>query len=193
MLAKKHARTTSLSKPTKLISLAAIILACTFPISGQTSGGPMSFHLSSTAFSEGQAIPAKFTCTGADVSPQLSWHDAPVATKCFALIVDDPDAPAGTWVHWVLYDIPANVKELPEGVEKQEQVAGGALQGRNDFRKIGYGGPCPPPGKPHRYFFKLYALDAKLDLKAGASKADLERAMKSHVVGQTELIGRFGR
>ncbi len=153
----------------------------------------MSFHISSTAFPEGQAIPAKFTCTGPDVSPQLSWHDAPAATKSFALIMDDPDAPAGTWVHWVLYNIPANVAELPEGVEKQEQVAGGALQGRNDFRKIGYGGPCPPPGKPHRYFFKLYALDTRLDLKAGASKADLERAMKSHVVGQTELIGRFGR
>jgi Raf kinase inhibitor-like YbhB/YbcL family protein len=99
----------------------------------------------------------------------------------------------GTWLHWVLYDLPANAKELPEGVEKQEQLSNGALQGRNDFRKIGYGGPCPPPGKPHRYFFKLYALDAKLDLKPGASKGDVERAMKPHILGQAELVGRYGR
>jgi Raf kinase inhibitor-like YbhB/YbcL family protein len=153
----------------------------------------MSFQISSAAFSGGQMIPKKFTCDGPDLTPQLSWSDAPAATATFALIVDDPDAPVGTWVHWVLYNLQANTKELPEGVEKHEQLANGALQGQNDFRKIGYGGPCPPPGKPHRYFFKLYALDAKLDLKSGANKADLERAMKGHVLGQTELLGRYGR
>lgn len=153
----------------------------------------MSFQISSTAFAGSQMIPKKFTCDGPDVSPELSWQDAPAGTKSFALIMDDPDAPAGTWVHWVLYNIPADAKELAEGVTKQEQLADGALQGGNDFRKIGYGGPCPPPGKPHRYYFKLYALDAKLDLKAGASKADVERAMKEHVLGETQLIGRFGR
>jgi len=152
----------------------------------------MSFQISSSAFSEGGTIPKKFTCDGPDLSPQLSWKDAPAATKNFALIMDDPDAPVGTWVHWVLYNLPANANDLPEGVEKQEQAAGG-LQGRNDFRKIGYGGPCPPPGKPHRYFFKLYALDTKLDLKAGATKADVERAMKGHILDEARIMGRYGR
>jgi Raf kinase inhibitor-like YbhB/YbcL family protein len=153
----------------------------------------MSFQISSTAFSNGETIPKKFTCDGPDVSPQLSWKEAPAAARSFALIMDDPDAPAGTWVHWVLYNLPANTSQLPEGLEKQEQLATGALQGRNDFRKIGYGGPCPPPGTPHRYYFKLYALDTKLNLKAGATKADLERSMKGHILGEAELMGRYGR
>jgi Raf kinase inhibitor-like YbhB/YbcL family protein len=153
----------------------------------------MSFQISNTVFSNGQTIPKNFTCDGPDVSPQLSWKEAPAATKSFALIMDDPDAPAGTWVHWVLYNLPANTRELPEGMDKQEQLATGALQGRNDFRKIGYGGPCPPRGTPHRYYFKLYALDTKLDLKAGATKPDLEHAMKGHILGEAELMGRYGR
>lgn len=107
--------------------------------------------------------------------------------------MDDPDAPVGTWVHWVLYNVPANTGDLAEGVAKQEQLASGALQGRNDFRKTGYGGPCPPPGKAHRYFLKLYALDTQLKLEAGASKADVERAMKGHILAQAELMGRYGR
>ena len=107
--------------------------------------------------------------------------------------MDDPDAPAGTWVHWVLYNLPVNVTELPEGVERQEQLANSALQGRNDFRRIGYGGPCPPGGKAHRYFFKLYALDTKLSLKAGATKAEVERGIKGHILAQTELMGLYGR
>jgi Raf kinase inhibitor-like YbhB/YbcL family protein len=153
----------------------------------------MSFQLATTAFSAGGAIPGKFTCDGPDVSPKLAWSDPPGKTQSFALIMDDPDAPAGTWVHWVIYDLPANTRELAEGVAKQEQLSNGARQGRNDFGKIGYGGPCPPPGKPHRYFFKLCALDAKLDLKAGATKADVERAMKGHILTQAELIGRYAR
>jgi Raf kinase inhibitor-like YbhB/YbcL family protein len=153
----------------------------------------MSFQLATTAFSAGGAIPRKFTCDGPDVSPKLAWSDPPGKTQSFALIMDDPDAPAGTWVHWVIYDLPANTRELAEGVAKQEQLSNGARQGRNDFGKIGYGGPCPPPGKPHRYFFKLCALDAKLDLKAGATKADVERAMKGHILTQAELIGRYAR
>ena len=153
----------------------------------------MSLQISSTAFSTGVTIPKKFTCDGPDVSPQLKWNDPPATTQGFALIMDDPDAPVGTWVHWVLYDLPANTRELTEGVAKQEQLASGARQGRNDFGKIGYGGPCPPPGKPHRYFFKLYALDAKLNLKAGASKADVEGAMKGRVLAQSELMGKYGR
>jgi len=153
----------------------------------------MPFEIASSAFSGAGMIPKKFTCDGPDVSPPLRWTQAPAKTQSFALIVDDPDAPVGTWVHWVLYNLPANTTELPEGVEKQEQLTSGATQGRNDFRRIGYGGPCPPPGTPHRYFFKLYALDTKLTLKAGATKAELERAMKGHILGQAELIGRYGR
>jgi Raf kinase inhibitor-like YbhB/YbcL family protein len=159
----------------------------------QAKGGTMFLQISSTAFSAGEAIPKKFTCDGPDVSPQLKWNGAPANTQSIALIMDDPDAPAGTWVHWVLYDLPANTRELSEGVAKQEQLSSGARQGRNDFGKIGYSGPCPPPGKPHRYFFKLSALDTKLNLKSGATKADLERAMKGHILAQAELIGRYGR
>ena len=158
----------------------------------QEKGGAMSLQISGTAFSAGEAIPKKFTCDGPDVSPQLKWNDSPANTQSIALIMDDPDAPAGTWVHWVIYDLSANTRELPEGVAKQEQLPSGARQGRNDFGKIGYGGPCPPPGKPHRYFFKLYGLDVKLNLKAGATKADVERAMKGHILAQTELIGKYG-
>jgi len=156
-------------------------------------GETMSLQMSSAAFSSGEAIPKKFTCDGPDVSPQLKWNDPPANTQSMALIMDDPDAPGSTWVHWVLYDLPANTRELPEGVAKQEQLSSGARQGRNDFEKTGYGGPCPPPGKPHRYSFKLYALDNKLNLKSGATKAELERAMKSHVLAQAELIGKYGR
>ncbi|PYT65509.1 MAG: YbhB/YbcL family Raf kinase inhibitor-like protein [Acidobacteria bacterium] len=158
---------------------------------GQTQGGSM--KIVSSAFSANEMIPKKFTCDGPDASPKLSWNEPPAKTQSFALIMDDPDAPVGTWVHWVLFDLPADTRELAEGVAKQEQLANRARQGRNDFGQIGYGGPCPPPGNPHRYFFKVYALDAKLALKAGVTKADVERAMKGHILGQAELIGRYGR
>jgi len=152
----------------------------------------MSFEIRSTAFSDGNEIPKKYTCDGADVSPSLSWKDAPAGTQSFALIADDPDAPAGTWTHWVIWNIPATAASLPEGMQKVEE-SGGIRQGRNDFKRMGYGGPCPPPGKPHRYFFKLYALDAKLEMAPGAGKKELERAMKGHVLAQTELKGKYGR
>lgn len=159
----------------------------------QDKGGIMSMQISSTAFSPGETIPKKFTCDGPDTSPKLTWSAPPEKTQSFALIMDDPDAPVGTWVHWVLFDLPPDTRELAEGVPKQEELPNGARQGRNDFGKIGHGGPCPPPGKPHRYFFKLYALDTKLNLKAGAAKADVERAMKGHILAQAELMGRYGR
>jgi Raf kinase inhibitor-like YbhB/YbcL family protein len=162
-------------------------------IIGQARGGAMSFQIATTAFPADGMIPRKFTCDGPDASPELSWKDTPAGTQSFALIADDPDAPVGTWVHWVLYNVPASTSELPEGTDKKDELAGGALQGRNDFRKIGYAGPCPPPGKPHRYYFKLYALDTKLNLKAGATKAEVEQAMKGHILGQAQLMGRYGR
>ena len=149
--------------------------------------------LSSSAFASGEKIPPRYTCSGADVSPPLAWDAPPAGTRSFALIADDPDAPAGTWVHWVLFDLPAEARALEAGIAKQAELANGARQGRNDFGKIGYGGPCPPPGKPHRYFFKLYALDTKLALKSGATKAAMEKAMQGHILAQGELLGRFGR
>ena len=155
----------------------------------------MAFSLSSPAFKEGATIPGKYTCDGADVSPSLSWGGAPPGTVTFALIADDPDAPAGTWVHWVLYDLPAATTQLAENVERSDAPAslGGARQGRSDFRHPGYGGPCPPPGPAHRYFFKLYALDAPLKLQAGATKWDVEAAMQGHVLGTAQLMGTYAR
>jgi Raf kinase inhibitor-like YbhB/YbcL family protein len=156
-------------------------------------GGTMSFSLQTSAFSEGGTIPKKHTCDGGDVSPELTWTNAPAGTQSLALIADDPDAPAGTWTHWVAWNIPASDAKLPEAVPKNETLPDGTRQGKNDFKRVGYGGPCPPPGKPHRYFFKLYALGIKLDLRAGASRSELEQAMKGHVLGQAEVMGKYGR
>ena len=153
----------------------------------------MAFALTSTAFAEGAAIPAKYTCDGVDFSPPLAWNEAPAATRNFALFADDPDAPAGTWVHWVLFNLSGIVHALPESVAKAESVLAGALQGCNDFKRIGYGGPCPPPGKPHRYRFTLYALDGPLALDAGVTKTEVERAMRGHILAQVQLTGTYGR
>lgn len=154
--------------------------------------GPAVFVIKTTAFSEGGLIPRKYTCDGEDISPALTWTNAPAGTQSFALVADDPDAPAGTWTHWILWNIPQEKTALPEGVRKQETLGDGTRQGRNDFKHIGYGGPCPPRGKPHRYFFKLYALGAKLDVKPGASRNELEHAMQGHVLSHAELMGRYG-
>lgn len=154
----------------------------------------MAFTLTSAAFRDGTGIPVKYTCDGVDTSPPLSWSGAPAGTRGFALVVDDPDAPTGSWVHWVLYNLPAAVAGLPENVAKVESLdLDGARQGRNDFRRPGYGGPCPPPGPAHRYFFKLYALDAPLTLKAGAQKKDVEAAMEGHVLATAQLMGTYAR
>ena len=153
----------------------------------------MSLTITSAAFSEGGAIPKKYTCDAEDASPPLAWQGVPANSKSLALIAEDPDAPAGTWVHWVILDMPATLADLPEGVAKQATVEGVGVQGNNDFRRVGYGGPCPPRGKPHRYFFKLYALDIVLNLKAGATKADLEKAMRGHILAQGQLVGTYGR
>ncbi len=151
------------------------------------------FELGSSAFKPGGDIPRKFTCDGPDVSPALTWSDPGANARSFALIADDPDAPVGTWVHWVVYNLPAGARKLAEGVPKQEEIQDGGRQGINDFGKAGYGGPCPPPGKPHRYFFKLYALDTTLNLESGATKKDVEQAMKGHILARAELMGRYHR
>jgi len=153
----------------------------------------MTLKITSQAFAHQAQIPQPYTCDGADISPPLAWTEPPGGTKSLALIADDPDAPVGTWVHWVLYNIPAQTRTLPENVPKTETLADGAKQGLNDFRRIGYGGPCPPPGPAHRYFFKLYALDISLDLPPKATKAQLERAMVGHILEQAELLGRYQR
>ncbi len=150
-------------------------------------------QLTSTAFDEGATIPKKYTADGANVSPPLQWSGEPSGTKSFALICDDPDAPGRTWVHWVLFNLPADKHELAEAVPATATHAGGAKQGRNDFDEIGYGGPSPPAGKPHRYFFKLFALDTVLDLKEGATKQQLEEAMKGHILARGQLLGMYRR
>jgi Raf kinase inhibitor-like YbhB/YbcL family protein len=153
----------------------------------------MKIELSCPAFQTGAAIPKLYTADGADKSPPLRWAEPPKGTQSIALICDDPDAPAGVWVHWVLWNLPAQSRELTEGVPTVETLASGARQGTNDFGKTGYGGPAPPKGKPHRYFFKLYALDTTLDAPPGATKAQLERAMKGHILAEGQLIGTYGR
>ncbi len=163
-------------------------------VAAQLWGGfSMSFNLESSAFQDGGEIPKKFTCEGADVSPPLTWGEPPAGTKSLALITDDPDAPAGTWVHWVMYDLEPQARHLQEGVAKSETVSGTGRQGLNDFGKTGYGGPCPPPGKPHRYYFKLYAVDTMLNLKARVKKRDVEQAMKGHILAEAQLMGKFRR
>jgi Raf kinase inhibitor-like YbhB/YbcL family protein len=174
--------------------LLAAGLGCTQPSNKSPSGGSaMTIELSSAAFQPGEVIPKKYTGDGADQSPPLRWSEPPKGTQSYALICDDPDAPRGTWVHWVLFNLPAQMRELREGVQPTETLDDEAKQGKNDFGKIGYGGPAPPKGKPHRYFFKLYALDTTLELRAGASKAELEQAMKAHILAEGQLMGKYGR
>jgi len=146
----------------------------------------------SDSFSDGGMIPAKYTCDGANISPQLSWDNAPKGTKSFVLICEDPDAPMGTFTHWVLYDIPADVHELPENLPKDKILPNGAKQGITDFKKVGYGGPCPPNGT-HRYYFKLYALDTLLNLEPGLKKEDILKAMNGHILAQGQIMGKYAR
>lgn len=172
-----------------LIFIAALMASGCRSSSDEISDGQvqMTIQITSSAFSEGGTIPQKYTCDGVNVSPPLSWTSLPNGTKSLAMIADDPDAPVGTWVHWVLYDIPSDLSQLAEGAK------GIGTQGVNDFHKLGYGGPCPPKGKPHRYYFKLYALDTALNLKPGASKENVLTAMKGHVLANGELMGKYGR
>ncbi|HUY13062.1 MAG TPA: YbhB/YbcL family Raf kinase inhibitor-like protein [Terriglobia bacterium] len=182
------------------ILLVPLLILCAGCAGGTSSGlaqghaTPVSpMKLGSPDFAQGSFIPARFTCKGGDVSPVLQWTRPPGNTQAFALIVEDPDAPGGTWTHWLLYNLPAAARALPQGVPKTAEISGGGRQGVNDFGLIGYGGPCPPPGKPHRYFFRLYALNAPLALDAGASKEQVHAALQGRVVAETELMGRFKR
>jgi Raf kinase inhibitor-like YbhB/YbcL family protein len=159
---------------------------------------PMNLQITGTAYTEGQPIPQKYTCQGNDFSPPPKWSGAPANTKSFALIADDPGAPDPrapkmTWVHWVLYDLPATITELAENFAKTPTLPNGAKQGITDFKRIGYGGPCPLPGGAHRYFFKLYALDTILNLKPGITKSDLLTAMEGHILAQGQLMGTYQR
>ena len=152
----------------------------------------LTMTVTSPAFADGDMIPAKYTCTGENISPPLSWGNVPEGTKSIAVIADDPDAPRGTWVHWVYYNIPASVTGLAENISRDARPGIGGEQGMTAFRRIGYGGPCPPSGI-HRYYFKIYALDSLLRLEAGATKAQLLKAMEGHVLAQGTLMGRFSR
>lgn len=154
---------------------------------------PMTIQVHSTAFAAGQPIPGRQAFDQQNMSPALQWSGVPAGAKSLALICDDPDAPMGTWVHWVLYAVPAGTTNLAEGVPSAAQLGDGSKQGVNDFKRLGYGGPCPPPGKAHRYFFKLYALDAVPDLKGGATKKELVKAMDGHIIAQGELVGTYQR
>lgn len=153
----------------------------------------MALTLTSSAFQEGETIPKSFTCDGKDKSPALKWSDAPAGTQAWVLIMDDPDAPVGTWDHWVLFDLPGASGELAEGISSGAELKNGARHGLNSWKKPRYDGPCPPPGGPHRYFFKLYALDQNLGLPTTATKADVEKAMQGHILGQAQLMGKYGR
>lgn len=153
----------------------------------------MAFRISTGAFTDGAKIPEKYTCSGAGVSPALSWSEPPEGTKSLALILEDPDAPGGTWYHWLLWNIPGQAGGIAEHAAPTGELPGGMVQGRNSFGKTGYGGPCPPQGHMHRYVFHLYALDRMLMLPAGATHLELEHAMRGHVKGEAQWMGRFER
>ncbi len=180
------------------ISLAVPILLCCcnkkeLPRDSVKEGvKKMTIKVTSPAFKEGGMIPSKYTSDGADISPPLQWEGIPAGTQSIALINDDPDAPMGTWVHWVMWNIPPDKKELPENVPHDQKLPDGSCQGITDFRQPGYGGPAPPSGT-HRYFFKVYALDTKLDMLTGSTKAQLVKAMEGHILAEGQLMGKYKR
>lgn len=180
-----------------LLTLLSVILltvgACAPQASTPVKEIEQALSLSSTAFKEGDQIPVRYTGDGQDTSPPLEWSKPPPGTQTFALIVDDPDAPRGVFTHWVLFNLPADTRQLPEGIPTQDRLENGARQGKNDFGKTGYGGPYPPPGTAHRYRFTLYALDKPLDLLAGASQKQVLDAMKGVILAQGQLTATYRR
>jgi len=184
--------------PTSIRIACLLVLASfTTMAQGQSAsskgGHAMKFTLTSPAFASGAMIPDQYTCKGEDISPALEWSNAPAKTASFALIMDDPDAPAGDWVHWVMWDVPASKHALAENAAKNEQLADGSHQGRNSFSRTGYNGPCPPPGQTYRYFFRLYALDSRVPVAPGADRAALDAATNGHVLATAEYVGTFHR
>ena len=184
------------------LSLCLIIFSITSlgreeALEGEEGGAVARLQVTSDAFEANGLIPKKYTCDGQDLSPPLRWGEPPAGTLSFVLIADDPDAPIGTWVHWVLYDLPRGTRELKEGLPKTRRLQfpdGAARQGMTDFKRLGYGGPCPPPGSYHRYFFKLYAVDTILEYSPDEmTKQELLKAMEGHILAQGELIGRYKR
>lgn len=173
--------------------LCVIVLVLPSYAQNQGDKAMKTFSLVSPAFQEGEPIPVRYTCEGPDVSPPLEWNQVPEGTKAFALICDDPDAPVGVWVHWVIYNIPSTMKALPEGIAKGDRWKEPIAQGKNDFRFNGYGGPCPPPGKPHRYYFRLYALDEATGFPPGLTKKELLDKIKGHIIGEAVLMGTYQR
>lgn len=169
--------------------------SATTPPSEMTGEGVelATLDLTSQAFASQEAIPERLTCDGEDISPPLSWSAPPDGSQSFVLIMDDPDAPMGTWVHWVLFNIPADRRALPENIPAEDQLSDGSLHGSNSWRRSDYGGPCPPSGSTHRYVFKLYALGTKLDLGASATKQQVLDAMDGHVMAYGELVGTYSR
>lgn len=172
------------------VLLAALIVS--LPLGHGEENMKNQILVKSPAFNEGAGIPAEHTCDGADISPPLQWTGVPAEAKSLALIADDPDAPAGDWVHWVLYDLPPDVSQLPAAVPATARLSTGGAQGKTDFGRTGYGGPCPPHGS-HRYFFKIYALDTLLRLEPGATKKELLKAMQGHVLAEGQLMGKYQR
>lgn len=183
------------AQPTRLIGLALILIilngcGSSRPPQGASATG---LEVESSAFRAGEAIPTRYTCDGEDLSPALSWSEPPAGSQSLVVICDDPDAPVGTWVHWVLFNIPPTTRSLPEGVPADPAVAGVGTHGSNSWHRLGYGGPCPPAKSTHRYYFKVYALDTHLALKAGADRQAVEKAMKGHILAEGQLMGRYSR
>jgi Raf kinase inhibitor-like YbhB/YbcL family protein len=190
MLQTAHASLEEILSMRSLHLISVILISTLFAYARPAQA---QFVLSSTAIAPGAMIASDYACTGSDKSPTLSWSNAPQATKSFALIVQDPDAPGGTFIHWVAYNIPAQTTSLPAGVPKKAEIDGGGENGINSFGQLGYNGPCPPPGKMHHYHFLLYALDSSLNLGDKADAAAVEAAMKGHVLATAELVGTFER
>ena len=186
-----------MSKKIYIIVFMSLLLLCSCKkdkenYSKSKGDNKMDIKISSSAFEDGGMIPSEYTCDGDDISPPLRWEDLPEKTKTIAIICDDPDAPGGTFVHWVLYDVPANKEHLDKGLPDDETFDNGTRQGITSFGKTGYGGPCPPSGT-HRYFFKIYALDVKINTATIIDKEHLLKAMEGHLLGQGKLMGLYKR
>ena len=179
--------------PLLTLGFCFLLVGLTTGLSAGQQAPAKTFKLETLSFPPGGDIPRKFTCEGPDVSPALTWTEPPGGTKSFALIADDPDAPSGTFVHWVVYNLPPSTRRLPEATAGNDPLSGGGHQEMNDFPMSGYAGPCPPPGKYHRYFFRLYALDTVLNLKGDATRKEVDRAMAGHILADAEVMGRFRR